>query len=415
MALTIFEAAKLSRNPLARGVMLAVATSDELISQLPMIPTPGESFVYNREKALPSAEFVAPDHASVAESGATFDRVTVPLRLIVTDVDTYVFAEEQQSETNPQSATQLTLKLKSVGRKIADKAISGAYGTGYTLSAQPAGWVGPGIDALVAGPGQDTTRHGPGSIKYTNAGTLWQYRAPGDAAYGATVAAAADGAYVLPSSNPSRYVVVTLDVSDATADGVYELNLTSSTNEPDGLNKLIPTAQTIASTGAAGDALSLALMDRMIDEMVKVRNRLVFIMNAKLKAKFYALVRSLGGVGIETTTLPGVNGAVPAYRGIPILQNDWIVSTEVKGAGNTLTSLYLVDLSEEGFHCRVGQGGSSLDVQADPRNARIMGLRVRDIGELEAKEARRTRVSWYGAFALGSELAACRAKELITA
>ena len=50
-----------------------------------------------------------------------------------------------------------------------------------------------------------------------------------------------------------------------------------------------------------------------------------------------------------------------------------------------------------------------------PSAVRIMGVRVRNIGELEAKEAMRQRVSWYGAFGLRSDLAAARASELITA
>lgn len=414
MALTLIEAAKLSRNPLARGVMLGVATSDELTSQLLMEPTGGESFVYNREKALPSAEWVSPTHTSLTESSMTLDRVTVPMRMIVSDVDVYTFAEEQQSESTPQTAQQLEAKLKAVGRAIGDKAITGAHVTSAVVA--NAG-VSPGaaIDAVVVGPGQDSVRHGPGSIKYTHTGTFWAYRAPGDIAYGPNVACAADGTITLKSDNPNKYITVTLDVSDATADGETLITFASTNNEPDGLAKFCPSSQTISASSANGDALSFEVLDQMIDDLVKVRSRRAFLMNSKLKRKFMALQRALGGTTPENVALPGISGPVLAYRGIPILQNDWITSAESKGSASTLSSAYLVDLSMEGFHVRVGQRGGSFDVNLDPRTARVMGLKVREIGELEGKEAVRSRVSFYGAFALGSDLAVARASQLITA
>lgn len=410
----LFEAAKLSVNPLTRGVLTAIATSDEMISQLMMQPTGGSAVSYNREKTLPTAEFVAPDHSSITESSATFDQVTVPLRLMVSDVDVYDFVEEQQEDTNSQGAIQLEKKLKAAGRLIAQKAITGGFTTSFT-SSEATTSPGLAIDACVPGAWQDTDRQGPAGIRYTHVGTLWAYRAPGDRAYGPNVAAVADGTFKLLSDNPNKFVNVTLDVSDATADGEVTIRFASTTNEPDGLNKMIPTSQQIASSGADGDELSFRTMDRMIDELVKVRNKRVFMMNSKLKGKFFSLARGLGGSGVEMLTLPGVVGQVPGYRGIPILQNDWIVSTEAKGALSTLSSLYLVDLSSEGFYAYCGQGKGALNVDADPRAARVMGFKIREIGELESKEAQRRRVSWYGAFALGSELAAARAIELKTA
>lgn len=417
MALTYTEAAKLSRNPLAAGVLKAIATSDELISVLPMAPVSGESFVYNREKALPSAEFVALDHSSLTESSATFDKVTVPLRAMVTDVDVYNFAANQMGETNAQMPVQLAQKLKAVGYKIAEKAITGAYVTSATFS-EPGSSPGAALAFVSAGPGQDSDRHGPGSIRYVHTGTFWQYRAPGDRTWGPQVAVASNtNNVVLYSDNPSRYIVVNITVASATADGEVHVRFSSTTNEPDGLNKLIPSSQLLTATSANGDSLQFDLLDRMIDEMVKVRENRVFIMNSKMKRKFYALARALGGAGIETVNLPGVTSpiSVPAYRGIPILQNDNIPSNEAKGTASTLSSVYLVSLGMQGFNMRVGTGGGTVNVDLDPRVASLMGIMIRDIGELESKEARRTRVSVYLAFALGSTLAACRASQLVTA
>lgn len=413
MAHTLYEGSKLSRNPLAAGVLRAIATTDELLAVTPMVVKPGESFMYNREKALPSVEFVAPDHVSIAESSATFDRVIVPKRLIVSDVDTYLFTEEEQGETNSQKPVQLMKKLKALGRKLGDKLINGGYATSVSLSAAITGTA-----SFVAGPNQDSDRHGPGSLFFDVAPTpSLSYRAPGDRAYGTPVDVSSNGTYVLRSDNPNRTLTVTVtSASLPVADAEVLVRIASTTNEYDGLKKLCPTSQTVASTGANGDALSFAVMDELIDEKIKVRERLFFVMNGKLKRKYFALVRALGGTDPTHVTVPGITSPVPTYRGIPILQNDWITSDEVKGGGSTLSSVYLVSASfDEGLYFGVSGVGGAAMADLDPRGVRLMGLRVREIGELEDKEADRMRVSWRGASALGSELGVARASEIVTA
>lgn len=414
MAYDLITAAKMSRDPLASSVCQAVATVDESLSRMIMEPTPGKSHTYTREKALPTAAFVSPTHTSVGESHFEPELVTAPLRLLVDDVDIYNFVEEQESETIDQVSVQLEKKLKAVGRAIANKAINGGHVTGHTLyqATDPFN----AIDAIAYGPHLDSVRFGPGAIKYTHAGTLWQFRAPGDIKYGPTVAAASDGSYVLKSDNPNKWIKVTLDVSDATGNGETSIAFTTSNNEPDGLNKLITPAQTIASSGADGDDISFALLDRMIDEMVKSPDQQAFVVNSKLKGKILNLNRSLGGALIGDMALEGYNARVPVYRGRPILQNDWIGSAEAKGASTTLSSAYLVSFAPvEGFYACVGARGGAMDINLSPLTNRVMGIRIREIGQLEGKEADRRRVSWYGNFCLGSDLAASRASELKTA
>jgi hypothetical protein len=433
--LTLLEGAKLSRNPLTRGVLTAIATTDELLSQIAMVPKSGESFMYNREMALPTTPFyeTAPvsdatlgtigSPAAIAESGATFDQVIVPMRAIVGNVDVSNFAEEQQDDTNQQMATQLMKKLKALGRTIGQRLITGNYATTYALSATPTGTSIPATGAV--GPGQDSRRHGPGSLIVDSvvAATSadFHYRAPGDARFGTAVSVTADGTYTLTSANGSKWIKLTVDVSALVSGSAIEAAvrvtpISAASPEWDGLQALTPSAQLVASTGTDGDDLTFEVLDRLIDEMVKVRERRFFLMSAKGKAEFYSLVRSLGGSGPEVTTLPGVNGPVPTYRGIPILQSDWIANTETKGANSDLTSVYLVSLDPtEGFYLGVGQKGQSVPSDIDPRSATIMGVRIRDIGQLETSDAQRMRVSFYGATALGSELAMSRASEIKTA
>jgi hypothetical protein len=410
MALTLFQAAKLSRNPLSASIFKAIATSDEMLAMLPMVRKSGESFMYNREKDLPSAEFVAPDHSSLTESSAEFDRVTVPLRLLVTDVDTYVFAETQMQDTAQQRATQVRQKLRAVGRKIADKAINGAWASSVALTPAIAGVTANAVSAW-----QDTDRHGPGSVRYDQAAGELEYRAPGDRTYGAAVDVSTNGTYILPSDNPSKTLTVTIVAASLPgADTEVLVYMASTTDEPDGLKKLISSGQQRAAVGVNGDALDFDVMDELID-LVKSDENLAFVMNAKLRRKFYALNRALGGADPMHMTLPGINGNVPTYRGIPILKNDYILSDETVGSTTDASSLYLVDFApESGFYAGVGGEGVQ-SVELTPRDVMIQGIRVRDVGELHTKEAMRTRVSWYGAYALGSDLSAAVATGLQTA
>jgi hypothetical protein len=421
-AMTLYEAAKISRHPLSRGIMLGTTVTNQLISMFPWVPKSSTSFQYDREGTLASAEFVSPTHSSLTESSTTFDQVTVPMRLIDTDVDVYNHVENANDPNGSPRAIQLEKKLKATGLKIQQKMITGGYGTGFTVSGAAAS-PGLAVDAVTQGPHLDSDRYGPGSLKYTHTGTFWQFRAPGDRDYGPQVAIAADGSATLYSDNPSKWITVTIDVSDASADGECLIRFTSSTNEPDGLLKLIHPDQVIASSGASGDALSFDVLDQLYYEKLKVRDNPVYLMNSKLIRKFRALARTAsGGMTPEQIAIPhmgmdGVMGSinVPQYNGIPILTVDDIPSTETKSV-STLSSVLLVSLSaEQGFWGGCQSIGSAQMVDADPRMARIMGFQLYEIGQLESKAATRDRIEWMGAFALGSTLAAARAKEIVTA
>ena len=411
MTHTLYEASNSSQNPFAKGVLKSIADTDQLLSQLMFVPKSGESFSYSREKDLGNGgvfPFVAPDHASLGESSATTERVTVPMRIMAENVDVMDFADQQMSEFNAQRAMQLRQKLKKLGRNIGQKLITGSYSAAATTSAAVAG-----LSTLVPGPNQDSTRHGPGSLRWTLTGTLYAYRAPGDRTYGPDVVVAGNGTFTLLSDNPNRTLTITKTGASPVANLEVLVSITATTNEWDGLLRLSE-QRNITSTAANGDPLTLELMDRMIDEEVKVEERRVFVMPSKLLGKFYSLVRAIPGAREEVTTLPAVNGPVPAYRGIPILKNDWIPVNEAKGASTTLTSLFLLSLDpSEGLWMGAGQAGGTETVDIDPQEARLLGIQVKEIGSMENKDAHRTRVTFYGTPALGSELAVIRASEII--
>lgn len=411
---TLVEAAKLSQNPFMVANFKAIATSDELFSMLDFVPKDGESFHYTREKSLGSFGFIADDFAgTISQTTGTDEKVTVPKRTAVSDFYVDAFDLNNQSGTISQMDRQTVKKFKAAGRTLADKFINGKNNSGFAIQAFQAG---PYVDAVTAGPWLDSNRHGPGEIRYTHAGTLVAFRAPGDVNFGPNVTASADGTYLLFSDNPNRYITVTLDISDANADAIRRITFTSSTDEFDGIKYLISTGQTRSSVGANGDVATLGILDELIDA-VKERTpgRMAFVMNSALVRKYEAIGRA-GISSISNLTLPGGLGQAPSYKGVFLLKNDWITSDETKGTGTTLSSIYMLNMGGEEGVWMGALGGGRFDVQADPRNASVLGFRLSELGAIQVGQGNRIgrRLAWYGAPAIGSDLSCARAKEIVT-
>lgn len=411
MAQTIYDAMKKSVNPFTVALFKSIATSDELFSVLPFVPKHGEGFSYLREVSTGSFNFLAPGHTSVASSTGEDELVLVPKREAAEDFYVRNFAQENLGDEVDQLDLQTMKKGKAAGRTISNKVINGGNITGFTMEAFQSGAYIDSLDA--SAPWIDSDRRGPGSIKYTHTGTFLQFRAPGDRDYGPQVACASDAAYTLVSDNPSKWITVTLDVSDATADKVTDITFTSSTNDFDGLAKLVDSSQVRTSTGSNGDALTFAILDELIDS-VKCKDNLAFIMPSALRRKYKNLERTMGGASV--VDLPGSHMQVPSYEGIPILKNDWIGTAESKGSGTTLSSVYLASLAPEEGLWMGALGGGSFDVQGDPRDASVLGFRLYELGQSQAgSSSHGRRLAWFGGLALGSNLAAARASELVTA
>ena len=405
MALTLYEAAKLSRNPLAAGIFKAIVTQDELFSLLPFVGKAGDSFSYNREKALPSAEWVSPTHTSLAESSATFDQVTVPKREIASNMDLYNFALANQDGA-AQLAAQVSRKARAVGRELSRAFIQGGYADTVTYNAAIAE-----ITASVAGPFLDSNRWGLGVIEFDTTNG-WRFQAPGDRDFGPYVAPPGAATVTLVSDNPNKYLTITAS-GNPVANASSSVAFTSTTEEPDGLELM--TSVIRPPDGANGDAYDLGILDELIDECT-VGGQLVFSMNSALIRKHYETMRGLGGTTPETVSLPtymadGMAGTrtVLAYRGIPIVKNDNILQNVTVGGTNDTGSIYLMSLEDEVGVYAGAFGGSSMNIDLDPFDALVMGFQMIDVGQLEEKNARRWRAAWYGGFALGSSLACVRA------
>lgn len=124
MPLLAVEAAKLSNNQLVAGVIEEIIEKDELFAVLPFVGINGKAYVYDRENALASADFLDPNDV-VNEGASTFTEVTSKLRVLAGDVDVDKFLQETMSDTNDQRATQIALKAKGVARKFKATLVAG--------------------------------------------------------------------------------------------------------------------------------------------------------------------------------------------------------------------------------------------------------------------------------------------------
>lgn len=161
-----------------------------------------------------------------------------------------------------------------------------------------------------------------------------------------------------------------------------------STTNPrvfDGLQARITGNQLIAAGSTQhGDALSLMKLDELIDQ---VQNPTHLIMNKTMRRLLTQAARDTSVGGFITTTKDEFGRQLYMYADLPILivEND---NTDIQilnfneacpGGGNAVgTSIYCVSFSE-GMLTGIQNGG----------------IDARDLGELEAKPAFRTRVEWY--------------------
>lgn len=175
----------------------------------------------------------------------------------------------------------------------------------------------------------------------------------------------------------------------------------SATNplEFDGLNKLVPAAQTIET---AGVDLSFDYLDQLIS-MVKAKDGAVdFIMMPDIAIRKYrGMLRALGGASIgDVKTMPD-GTQVEMYRNVPLLRNDWIPVTNGGGAIRT-TDIY-AGTFDDGSR-KVGIAGLTSAVQS--------GIFVSFVGEAENSNDTITRLRFYASMAVFSELGVAKLNDV---
>lgn len=134
-------------------------------------------------------------------------------------------------------------------------------------------------------------------------------------------------------------------------------------------------ANQIVTNNGASDAMSLAKLDETI---MKVDRPTHLLMAKKMKINITTKLRNSASI---STSRDEFGNIVTSYNGIPILEAD--INGDQAAIGfnennDSTTSVYVLNLSEDGLHMIQSQSGIS----------------VRDLGEQDAKPVWRTRVQW---------------------
>lgn len=166
----------------------------------------------------------------------------------------------------------------------------------------------------------------------------------------------------------------------------------------DGLQERVVGNQLISNGSTqAGDALSLANLDELIDVVNGVN---FLIMSKAMRRILTASSRLVTVGGTVTFTTDTFGRGVTQYNGIPILiadednEGNQILPFEEEAAtsgGSASTSIYAVNFAE-GIFNGIQNGTPS----------------VKDLGELDTKPVMRTRIDWYNGFAIYDGRAAGR-------
>jgi HK97 family phage major capsid protein len=159
-------------------------------------------------------------------------------------------------------------------------------------------------------------------------------------------------------------------------------------NSFNGIHKLIPAGQTL-SMGTNGGSLTLAKLDEMIDTVKPGRPELL-LMSKRTRRKLKDLRRTAGYM-LETS-MDQFGQQVETYDGIPLIVDDFVADNKTVGTGTNMSTIYAL---------KFGTGTGLLGLENG-------GIQIERVGELETKDATRTRLKWYCGLALFSELGASK-------
>ena len=168
---------------------------------------------------------------------------------------------------------------------------------------------------------------------------------------------------------------------------------TTNPKEFDGIRLIIDTttaSDQLVAMAATGATLTLAKLDQMIDAVKGGRPDLL-LMSKRSRRKIVTLART---AGTNLQIQQGILGQqVLAYGDIPIGVSDWILDThtlvgsvETNTVGDTSSTIYALRFGEGALCGITGPGG----------------MQVERIGQLETKDATRTRIKWYTSICLFS-------------
>lgn len=177
-------------------------------------------------------------------------------------------------------------------------------------------------------------------------------------------------------------------IAHAFSDGFFNGDTDTDPNSFNGLHNLIEAGQTL-SAGANGGALTLGMLDELIDKVRPGKPDLL-MMSKRTRRKLKDLRRSSGN--ILETSIGEFGQQIEMYEGIPVVVDDFIKDDRTMGTGSALSTVYAV---------KFGQGTGVMGLEHG-------GITVEHLGDLETKDASRTRIKWYTGLALFNDLGAAK-------
>ena len=124
MALTLAEAAKLSQNPIERGVIETFVINSSVLDRMPLKEIAGNAYAYQTEGSLPGVEFRAVN-AAYAESTGTINTASEKLVILGGDADVDTFLVKTGGQIADLRATQTAGKVKAATYKYQDAFFNG--------------------------------------------------------------------------------------------------------------------------------------------------------------------------------------------------------------------------------------------------------------------------------------------------
>jgi len=346
MAITLTEASKLSDDILLKGVIETIIKDSPVLQVMPFIEIVGNGLTYNREKTLPGAAWYDVNESWGAPTPPTFDQITATLKILGENADVDNFLKATRSNVQDLEAVVIELTAKAIRHEFEDTFIKG-LGTSGSKDFL-------GIDGIVV------------------VHTAW-----------AASTAYSLGDYVHATTfNGFRYECTTAGTS-GTGEPTWPL-VEGATVTDGGVTWTCRRSQ-LTSMGANGSTLTLSKLDELIDKVLGGEPNML-LMSRRSRRKINALVRAAGGM-METDRNQW-GEFIQLWNGIVIGINDWISDAETVGTSTDCSTIYAMQFGE-GALCGLTSPGL---------------LTVEPVGQLEAKDATRTRIKWYCSLALFSEV-----------
>ncbi len=426
------EAMFLTEFPVAQQVYASSWEADNLAEMLRFMPiTDGSATkTYSRRKTGDkiSADWVVPGQVITSAKDPKLVEVVARLRPMVKQpkVPSHLRQNYNNGTLGRDPLLTKTFQiLKDCARDIWKTAITGIYvdvasivgGGGLTTALLANG------TKISPGPYNDPQR-GQGVLVFVKARNALSYKCPGDNDYGDEVVITAAATVTLRSGHVAGYITMTIGTVPA-SDAQCLIEFTSTNQQPDGLVNLIDPSQIIPNNQPR--AIDFRILDQLRTRLMPAYRDSVMTAWVMHTDQFNALkdrARAFGGARLEDMVwgndemgLPEFMGMaerkVPSYDGHPILVNERIPDVVLGNAPSThdvfcvcLDPAVMEDTETDfGAFTGIVRGAPDGSVMKDSFG---LGFFLQDLGPLQNETNDAMRLTYEGAWMLGSSGAASK-------